>query len=285
MDPAATAKRDRFFAAIAAGPQLMGIVNVTPDSFSDGGRFVRPDAALAEASRHVEGGAAIIDVGAESTRPGFAPVAAGEELARLRPVLADLVAAVAVAVSIDTTKADVAATAIAAGACVVNDQWALQRDAAMAEVVAATGAGLVMMHNRAGIDEAADIVDEMRRFFDRSLAIAARAGIDRTRILLDPGIGFGKSKAQNLHALGAGIAALRATYGLPILVGASRKSLFSALIGAKATDDRLIGTIAAHLAALARGARVFRVHDCAAHRDAFTVTRAIAAEDAGGRRD
>ena len=272
----AQARRDRFFAALGAGPQLMGIVNATPDSFSDGGRFLAPEAALAEARRHVAGGAAIVDLGAESTRPGYAPVTEADELERLRPVVASLVAALDVAVSIDTTKAAVARAALEAGVALVNDQWGLQGEPAMAGVVAEAEAGVVLMHNRAGLDEAADVIDDMRRFFDRSLAIADAAGIARETILLDPGIGFGKSKAQNIRALGAGVAALRCAYGLPVLVGCSRKSLFATLIGARRVEDRLVGTLAANLAALARGADVLRVHDCAEHRDAIAVTRAVA---------
>ncbi len=281
MREAARRKRNGFFAALATGPQLMGpqlmgIVNTTPDSFSDGGRFVSPEAALAEARRHVVGGAAIVDLGAESTRPGHAPVAEADELARLRPVLAAIVTALDVPVSIDTTKAAVARMALEAGAALVNDQWGLQGDPGMAEVVAETEAGVVLMHNHAGLDQAEDVIDAMRRFFDRSLALADSAGIPRENILLDPGVGFGKSKAQNIRALGVGIAALRRTYGLPVLVGCSRKSLFAALIGARRVEDRLVGTLAANLAALAHGASVLRVHDCAEHRDAITVTRAIA---------
>ena len=273
MPPDAAAKRDRFFAAIGARPLLMGIVNVTPDSFSDGGRFVAPEAAIAQARTHVAAGADIIDVGAESTRPGYTPVPEGEELARLEPALAALIAAIDVAVSIDTTKAAVARVALAAGAAVVNDQWGLQRDPAMAGVVAGAEAGLVVMHNRDGIDAAIDIVDDMRRFFDHSLRLAEAAGVPCHRIVLDPGIGFGKSKAQNLAALHA-IPVLRA-YGLPVLVGVSRKSLFAALIGASDVGDRLIGTLAANLAAAARGAAIFRVHDCAENRAALTVFDAI----------
>ncbi len=275
MIASARGKRDAFFAALAAGPQLMGIVNATPDSFSDGGRFLATDAALAEARRHVAGGAAIVDVGAESTRPGFAPVAEAAELERLRPVLAATIEALDVAVSIDTTKAAVARAALEIGAAVVNDQWGLQGDPAMAEVVAEAEAGVVLMHNRNGIDAAADVIDAMRRFFDRSLAIADAVGIPPARIILDPGVGFGKSKAQNIAALGAGVAALRATYGLPVLVGCSRKSLFAALIGATRVEDRLVGTLAANLAAVAHGAGVLRVHDCAEHRDALAVFGAI----------
>ena len=275
MTPAAKAKCDTFFAGLGDAPALMGIVNVTPDSFWDGGRFAVPTAAIAEAHRHVAGGAAIIDVGAESTRPGATPVTSGEEKARLARVLAALIDAVDVAVSIDTMKACIAVQGLEAGAAIVNDQWGLQGDPAMASVVADAGAGLVIMHNRLRGDED-DIVDALRGFFDRSLAIAGRAGIARDRIILDPGIGFGKSKAQNLRALGAGVAALSATFGLPVLVGVSRKSLFAGLIGKSAVEDRLVGTLAADIAALAHGARIFRVHDCADHRDAFAVHQAIA---------
>ena len=276
MIAAARDKRDAFFAALATSPQLMGIVNATPDSFSDGGRFMAPNAALAEARRHVDGGAAIVDLGAESTRPGFASVAETDELERLRPVLTTLVDALEIAVSIDTTKAKVAFAALEAGAALVNDQWGLQGDLEMAQVVAKAEAGVVLMHNRTDIDETIDVVDAMRRFFDRSLAIAARVGILRDRILLDPGVGFGKSKAQNVAVLGRGVGVLRATYGLPVLVGCSRKSLFAALIGARRVEDRLVGTLAANLTSVAHGASVLRVHDCAEHRDALAVMRAIA---------
>ena len=274
MNPDASARRDRVFSALAEGPVLMGILNATPDSFSDGGRFQAPQAALEEAKRHVEGGAMIVDLGAESTRPGFEPVSEAEERRRLAPVLAAL-AGLDVAISIDTTKAPIAALALGAGAAIVNDQWGLQGDPAMADVVAASGAGLVMMHNRQGTDSGIDILDDLKRFFDQSLALAQKAGIPRKRIILDPGIGFGKTPAQNLRAIGAGVTALRA-YGLPVLMGLSRKSLFARLIGKTAPQDRLIGTIAANLVALERGAHLFRVHDCAAHRDAFAVRRAIA---------
>ena len=274
MRPEAREKRDLFFAAIGTRPLIMGIVNLTPDSFSDGGRFQAPEAAIAQAQAHVAEGAAIVDVGAESTRPGYAPVSEAEERARLDPVLTPLVEAIPVAVSIDTTKASVARAALAAGVAVVNDQWGLQRDPAMADIVAAAEAGLVLMHNREGIDPALAILDDMRRYFDRALAIADRAGIARNSIILDPGIGFGKSKAQNLQAL-HGVAALRQTYRLPVLVGVSRKSLFAALIGARDVGDRLVGTVAANVAAAARGAAIFRVHDCAQNLAALSVFDAI----------
>jgi dihydropteroate synthase len=273
MKAETAAKRDRFLDLARAGPAVMGIVNITPDSFSDGGHFIDADAAIARARAHVEAGAAIVDVGAESTRPGYTPVPEAEEIARLAPALAALVQSIDVAVSIDTTKAAVARLALEAGAAVVNDQWGLQGDPAMADIVAAGEAGLVMMHNRASIDPGLDIVDDMRRFFDISLDLADRAGILRTRLILDPGIGFGKTKAQNFAAL-KGVRVLR-DYGLPILVGVSRKSLFAALLGPHSTNDWLIPTIAANVAAAERGATIFRVHDCAENLSALTVFNAI----------
>ncbi len=274
MSPDAAAKRDAFFAAVGTRPLLMGIVNITPDSFSDAGRFVAPEAAIAQAQTHAAAGADIVDVGAESTRPGHVPVSEAEELARLQPTLTALVAALVIPASIDTTKAAVARVALAAGAAVVNDQWGLQGDPAMARVVADGEAGLVVMHNRDRVEPELDVLADIRRFFDRSLALAEQAGIPAARIILDPGVGFGKTKAQNLQAL-AGIDALR-DYGLPVLVGVSRKSLFAALIGASDPGDRLIGTIAANCAAAARGAAIFRVHDCAENHAALTVFDAVA---------
>ena len=176
-------------------------------------------------------------------------------------------------VSIDTYKAEIARRAISLGVAVVNDVWGLQKDPAMAEVVAGSGAAVVIMHNRDGIDPDLDVEADLRRFFDRSLALADRAGIPRAHVLIDPGIGFGKNKAQNLKAL-ALTAALRAAYGLPILIGVSRKRLFGDLLGSS-VENRLIGTLAANLAALARGAAVFRVHDAAEHAAAFKVFEAI----------
>ncbi|MDR3464053.1 MAG: dihydropteroate synthase [Beijerinckiaceae bacterium] len=273
MKAETAAKRDRFLDVARVGPAVMGIVNITPDSFSDGGRFVEADAATAHARAHVAAGAAIVDVGAESTRPGHSPVTEAEEIARLAPALAALVQSIDVAVSIDTTKAVVASLALEAGVAVVNDQWGLQGDPAMADIVAAGEAGLVLMHNRASTDPDLDIVDDIRRFFDRSLALADRAGILRARLVLDPGIGFGKTKAQNFAALN-GVRVLR-DYGLPILVGVSRKSLFAALLGPHGAGDRLIPTIAANVAAAARGATIFRVHDCAENLAALAVFDAI----------
>ncbi len=266
-------RRDAFLGLIGAKPVIMGILNVTPDSFSDGGRFQSLDVALAQARKLVAGGADIIDVGAESTRPGHTPVPLDEEWRRLEPLLAPLLAEVAAPFSIDTTKAEIARRAVALGVCVVNDVWGLQKDPAMADVVAESGSAVVLMHNRDDIDPDLDVEADLSRFFVRSLALADRAGIPRAHILLDPGIGFGKNKAQNLKAL-ALTGALRAAFGLPILIGVSRKRLFGDLLGA-GVEGRLIGTLAANLTTLARGAAVFRVHDAAEHAAAFKVFDAI----------
>jgi len=268
------ARRDAFLGLIGAKPVIMGVLNVTPDSFSDGGRFQALDSALTQARKLTADGADIIDVGAESTRPGAAPVPSQEEWRRLEPLLAPLLAEVEAPFSIDTYKAEIARRALALGVCVVNDVWGLQKDSAMADVVAESAAAVVIMHNREGIDPALDIEADLKRFFERSLTLADRAGIKRTRILLDPGIGFGKTKAQNLKAL-ALTGALRAAFDLPILVGVSRKRLMSEPSGAAGVEEQLIGTVTANLAALARGAAVFRVHDPAAHAAAFKVWEAI----------
>jgi dihydropteroate synthase len=266
-------RRDAFLGLIGIKPVIMGILNVTPDSFSDGGRFQSLDRAMAQAKTLVADGADMIDVGAESTRPGHTAISLDEEWRRLEPVLAPLLDEVAAPFSIDTTKAEIARRAAALGVSVVNDVWGLQKDPAMADVVAESGAALVIMHNRDSVDPDLDIEADLKRFFTRSLSLADRAGVPRERILIDPGIGFGKTKAQNLRAL-ALTASLRAAFGLPVLIGVSRKSIFRDLIGA-AIEDRLVGTLAANLATLARGAAVFRVHDAAAHAAAFKVFDAI----------
>jgi len=270
--PAMFEKRDRFLNLLGTRPVIMGIVNVTPDSFSDGGRFNSLESAKAQAQKLVAEGADIVDVGAESTRPGYTPVPEHEELARLQPVLDGLVEAVNAPVSIDTSKAAVARHAISRGVAVVNDVWGLQKDPAMADTVAEGEAAVVIMHNRAEIDEKNDVVDDMRRFFDRSLALAEKAGIPRRFIMLDPGVGFGKTKQQNLQAI-SGITRLR-DYQLPFLVGLSRKSLLGSLLGDQ-PDIKLIGTLAANLVAAAHGASIFRVHDAAEHAAAFKVFDAI----------
>jgi dihydropteroate synthase len=260
---------DAFLAQIGQKPLVMGILNVTPDSFSDGGKFASPETALAQARVLAQSGADILDLGAESTRPGFVPVSAEEEWARLEPILALLLGETALPLSIDTTKSVIARRALGLGAAVVNDVSGLRGDPAMAAVVAESGAALVIMHHRAEIDAGADIVADMIAFFDASLALAAAAGVAREKILLDPGIGFGKTLAQNLRALAA-TAILRQKFKLPVLIGASRKGFLGALTGAP-TQDRLAATLAANLAGFARGAEVFRVHDVAEHVAALKV--------------
>jgi len=263
-------RRDRFLALLGTRSVIMGILNITPDSFSDGGKFLHLDAAMHQAEKLAAEGADIIDVGAESTRPGHTPVEPEEELARLEPILGTLTSSIDIPFSIDTSKAKVARRATEIGASVVNDVWGLQRDPAMADTVAETGAAAVLMHNRDGVDPGLDIVADMRRFFDRSLRLARDAGIPRARLILDPGIGFGKSRAQNFTAL-ANLSTLK-DYGLPILVGVSRKSL---LAGLSPVETSLVRTLGANLAAAANGASIFRVHDVAEHVAAFKVFDAI----------
>ena len=234
----------------------MGILNLTPDSFSDGGRFLIRDLAVGRAVAMIAEGADILDVGAESTRPNAVPISAAEERVRLAP-LAEIVA-LGVPVSMDTMKAQVARFALAQGVKIVNDVWGLQRDDDMAHVVADHDAALVIMHNREVLAPDIDIIDDILRFFDRSLAIATRAQIQLERICLDPGIGFGKTPAQSLDIL-ARLSTLT-RLGLPLLVGASRKRFIDALSPAP-PDQRLGGSIAAHLLAVQRGACVVRVHD------------------------
>lgn len=254
-------------------PAVMGVLNITPDSFSDGGAFTAPAQALARARAMIAEGVDIIDIGAESTRPykGARPVTAAEELARLKPVLPEVVA-LGVPVSIDSMKAEVVAFALAQGAAIANDVWGLQGDAGMAPLIAARGAPVIVMHNRDSVDPAIDIVADMKAFFLRSLDVAAKSGIARDKIVLDPGIGFGKTVEQSMTAL----ARLRELdmFGLPILVGASRKR-FIASVSPSEPSERLAGSIAAHLIAAQRGARIIRTHDVAETLQALRVAHAI----------
>jgi dihydropteroate synthase len=253
---------------------VMGILNVTPDSFSDGGRFQDLDAARSQAARLVEEGAALLDIGGESTRPGHVPVPAEEEQARVLPAIRLLGSALPVPISIDTYKASTAEVALKAGARIVNDVWGLQREPEIARVAAHHGAPVVVMHNRETIDPGLDIMDEMRAFFERSLTIARRAGIPDHDIVLDPGIGFGKSWEQHLEALRR-LPELRAL-GFPLLVGVSRKSVLGRIHNAAtAPADRLFGSIAAHVTAASLGADIVRVHDVRPHVEACQVVDAI----------
>lgn len=253
---------------------IMGILNVTPDSFSDGGRHGSTEEALAHARAMVAEGADIIDVGGESTRPGATEVAADEEIARVLPVIERLAPEIAVPISIDTYKAAVADRALAAGATIVNDVWGLQRDPDMAAVAARHGAGVVVMHNRREVDGTIDILADIRRFFLRSLLLAERAGIPDRRIVLDPGIGFGKTLEQNVETI-ARLSELRAI-GLPILVGASRKSLIGRLLD-QPLAERLPGTLATHVLSVAGGADIIRAHDVREHAQALRIADVILA--------
>jgi dihydropteroate synthase len=257
-----------------ARPLVMGVLNVTPDSFSDGGRFIDPDRAIAQAQRMIADGADIIDIGAESTRPygGAAPVSYEDELARLAPVLPAVVK-LKTPVSIDTIKAGIATWALDQGAAMVNDVGGLQRDPAMADVVSEYDMPVVIMHNRESADPALDIIADVHAFFQRSLDIAKRAGIARDCMVLDPGIGFGKTPEQSIACL-ARLAEFK-RFGLPLLVGASRKRFINA-VAPSAPDERLGGSIASHLAAVANGAAIVRTHDVAETVQALRVAAAIA---------
>lgn len=254
-------------------PAVMGVLNITPDSFSDGGAFIAPESALAQARRMIAEGADIIDVGAESTRPygGAERVSVEEELRRLQPVLSEVVS-LGVPISIDSMKSEVVAWALDHGAAITNDVWGLQRDAGMAGLLAERRAPVIVMHNREAADPAIDIMRDIAAFFTRSLEIAARAGIVRDNIVLDPGIGFGKTPEQSMMAL-ARLAELR-SFGLPLLVGASRKRFIST-VSPSEPQQRLGGSIAAHVIAAQGGAKIIRTHDVAETVQALRVAAAI----------
>jgi dihydropteroate synthase len=272
--PASTPADHPVWPALLSGPYpaVMGVLNVTPDSFSDGGQFVAPERALAQARRMVAEGADIIDIGAESTRPyGSQPISADQELERLRPVLAEVVS-LGVPVSIDSLKSAVVAWALDAGATIANDVWGLQRDPEMATLLAARHSPVIVMHNRDAADADIDIMSDMAGFFTRSLEIAAKAGISRDQIVLDPGIGFGKTHEQSMTAL-ARLDEL-GVFGLPLLVGASRKRFISTITPSE-PHQRLGGSIAAHLIAVRGGARIIRTHDVSETVQALRVAAAI----------
>ena len=253
-------------------PAVMGVLNVTPDSFSDGGQFAAPERAMAQARRMIAEGADIIDIGAESTRPyGSEPISADEEMKRLQPVLTEVVA-LGIPVSVDSMKSAVVAWALDQGAGIANDVWGLQRDPGMAGLVAERGAPVIIMHNRDSADPAIDIMQDIADFFARSLDIAAGAGIAPDKIVLDPGIGFGKTPGQSMTAL-ARLGELE-SFGMPLLVGASRKRFISTVTPSE-PHQRLGGSIAAHLMATQRGARMIRAHDVAETVQALRVAAAI----------
>jgi dihydropteroate synthase len=259
--------------------EVMGVVNVTPDSFSDGGLFLDAGAAVQHGLELAAEGASILDIGGESTRPGAEPVSSEEELRRVLPVIDGLVSSGAGSrVSIDTSKAEVASAAIAAGATLVNDVTALRGDPSMADVVAGAGVDCCLMHMlgepRTMQEDPRydDVTDQVKAFLEERLAFAVAAGIAEERVMLDPGIGFGKTAAHNLELLRR-LDELVAI-GRPIVIGTSRKSFLGRITGRDDPAQRLPGTIATNVIAYERGARVFRVHDVAPVYDALLVAAA-----------
>jgi len=279
LNPASAAQKpapDALSGLLGLGrPLVMGILNITPDSFSDGGQFIDPANAIAHAGEMVKQGADILDIGAESTRPygGAAPVSADDELARLARVLPAIVK-LGLPVSIDTIKASVAAWALDRGATIVNDVWGLQRDPEMAKLVAARGVPVIVMHNRDSADASLDIIADVVAFFTHSLEIAARTGIAREKMVLDPGIGFGKTPEQSILCL-ARLSKFR-RFGLPLLVGASRKRFINSVTPSE-PDERIGGSIASHLLAVENGAAIVRAHDVRETVQALRVASAIGA--------
>ena len=265
---------------------VMGILNVTPDSFSDGGQFLSPDAALAQAEQMISEGADIIDVGGESTRPGAALVTAEEEMQRVLPVISELAKRTSVPISIDTTKSVVARAALDAGAAIVNDISALRFDFHVADEAAKSGAGLVLMHSRGTpatmqrLPPVADVLTEVTSSLQSSIAMAEKRGVKRESIVIDPGIGFGKTAEQNVELI-AKLDQLAAAFPeFPILVGTSRKSFIGRLLaddnGVPApAGDRLQGTIASVTAAILKGAHIVRVHDVKAALETVRVADAL----------
>ncbi|WP_312420248.1 dihydropteroate synthase [Shinella sp.] len=271
------------------GPRgiLMAIVNVTPDSFSDGGRFDSADAAVARAILCLEEGAEIIDIGGESTRPGAASVSAAEEQDRILPVIEALAGTTDAIISVDTYRAQTARLAVAAGAHIVNDVHGLQREPDIAEVAAQSGAGLCIMHTGRDREKRPDVVEDQYLFLGRSLEIAGAAGVPREAMVLDPGFGFAKDTDENLELM-ARFGELRG-FELPLLAGTSRKRFLGALTAREAAEDRDVGTAATTALLRMAGAAVFRVHDVAINRDALAVAdamlsarRTVAAREAHG---
>jgi dihydropteroate synthase len=264
---------------------IMGVVNVTPDSFSDGGLFLDADAAVEHGLRLVEEGAHILDIGGESTRPGAEPVTEDEERQRVLPVVERLAQEAGARLSIDTTKLAVARAALDAGATLVNDVSAFRFDPGMAALVAETGAGCCLMHmlgeprTMQQDPRYDDVVSDVKAFLEERLAFAVSEGIDEERVWLDPGIGFGKTVEHNLELLRRldEIVAI----GRPVVVGTSRKSFLGKIAGGRDEDQRLPGTIATNVLALERGASVFRVHDVAQNVDALAVAAATFSRDVG----
>jgi dihydropteroate synthase len=263
-------------------PLLVAIMNVTPDSFSDGGSLASVDAAVARAEALVREGADVLDVGGESTRPGASPVAAGEETARVLPVIAALARRIpGTPISVDTTKADVARAALDAGATIVNDVSGFRLDPDMPRVCADARAGVILMHSRGAVADMAsyadaeyeDVLGEVRAELGQAVTRAIDAGVDRGRIVVDPGIGFAKRGVQSIMLLNHLDRIV--TLGFPVMVGASRKRVIGDLTGRPTPADRDHGTVGVHLTALRAGARLFRVHDVRTHRGALDAAWAV----------
>ncbi|MDO8359566.1 MAG: dihydropteroate synthase [Devosia sp.] len=258
--------------ALGRQATVMGILNVTPDSFSDGGEYQTVHSALAHTLRMIADGADIIDVGGESTRPGFDPVTVSDELSRVIPVIEALRSqAIARPVSIDTTKAEVAARAIQAGASIINDVSGLNHDREIAAVAVQYNVPLILMHWDKDRDTGRDIIGEIKRYFWRAIEVAEMAGVGKNRIILDPGFGFAKSLAENYQILRE-FSALH-DLGYPLLAGTSRKSMIGKLLDAT-PSERIAGTVATTVIAYCAGAHIFRVHDVRANRDALRVAEA-----------
>lgn len=251
---------------------IMGILNVTPDSFSDGGRFTHVDRAVEHAFELIGQGADIIDIGGESTRPGSDEVGDAEELARVLPVLEKLRALSEIPISIDTYKASVAEACLKAGASMVNDVWGLQREPEIAKAAARYGAPVVAMHNQVGTEYAGDILESMIAFFEKSIAIAREAGIPQSQIILDPGIGFGKTAEQNILVMGR-LGELR-QLGCPVLLGTSRKSTIGRILDLP-PHQRVEGTLATTALGIWQGVDIVRVHDVLENRRAALVADAV----------
>jgi dihydropteroate synthase len=260
---------------------VMGVLNVTPDSFSDGGLFDVPEHALAQAGRMVAEGAAIIDVGGESTKPNAVPITAEEEQRRILPIIEELARRGEALVSVDTFRAETARLAVRAGAHIVNDVWGLQREPDIARVAAETGAGLVIMHTGRGRQKLPDVIEDQIVFLRRSLEIARAADVPDDRIVLDPGFGFAKETPEENIDLMARFEELHAL-GFPLMAGTSRKRFVGAATGRDAAD-RAAGTAATSVILRLKGAQLFRVHDVAINVDALAMTDAMLARQAAKR--
>lgn len=255
---------------LGARTHLLGILNLTPDSFSDGGRFTATDVAVAHFHQMVEAGAAIIDIGGESTRPGHVPVSADEEIGRVVPFIETIRLHTDALISVDTSKAAVADAALAAGADIVNDVWGAQRDPDMAAAIARADAACILMHNRSA--EAAgvgDVIEAIQAFFEASIGLVRAAGVRQDAIILDPGLGFGKTFQENWEIMRrlpelAGL-------GYPLLLGASRKSMIAKLLDLEDPQARLSGTLATTAVAIQAGVDFIRVHDVRENRECADV--------------